>query len=256
MSLDILSLVILFFSGVMAGFVDSIAGGGGVITLPALLAVGMPPHQALATNKLQSSFGSLTATLNYTRVGLIRPKELIVGVVFTLIGASCGTIAVQFFKAESLNLLIIVMLIVIFVYTLFSPKLGMQKSHHKMNKRLFYILFGLLIGFYDGFFGPGTGSFWTMALVLLLGLDLKSATAQTKLFNFVSNIVSLFLFIYFGLVVWMAGFVMGFGQIIGAFIGSNLVHKREVKFIRVFFLVVVAVIIVKLIYQNFGFNFI
>jgi len=234
----------------MAGFVDSIAGGGGVITLPALLAVGMPPHQALATNKLQSSFGSLTATLNYTRVGLIRPKELILGLLFTLLGASSGAISVQFFKTDSLNLVIIVMLIVIFVYTLFTPKLGIKKSHQKMNQKLFYMLFGLLIGFYDGFFGPGTGSFWTMALVLLLGLDLKGATAQTKLFNFVSNIVALSLFIYFGLVVWIAGFVMGAGQIIGAFFGSNLVHKKEVKFIRVFFLIVVAVIILKLVYQH------
>ena len=251
MELDTLALVILFFSGIMAGFIDSIAGGGGIITLPALLAVGIPPHQALATNKLQSSFGSFTSAFNYARLGLMNPKELVVGVIFTLIGAAIGAIVVQQFKADSLVSLIVVMLVVIFIYTLLTPKLGAQKAEHKMPHALFYTLFGLALGFYDGFFGPGTGSFWTMALVLLIGLDLKAATAQTKLFNFTSNIVSLSVFIYSGLVIWVAGLVMGVGQIIGAFIGSSLVSKKEVKFIRVFFLVIVALTIAKLIYQSY-----
>jgi uncharacterized membrane protein YfcA len=251
MELDTLALVILFFSGIMAGFVDSIAGGGGIITLPALLAVGIPPHQALATNKLQSSFGSFTSTLNYARLGLMNPKELLIGVLFTLIGAAIGAIVVQQFRADSLVSLIIVMLIAIFIYTLLTPNLGAIKTEHKMPHALFYTIFGLLLGFYDGFFGPGTGNFWTMAMVLLIGLDLKTATAQTKLFNFTSNIVSLTVFIYSGLVVWLAGLVMGAGQIIGAFLGSSLVSKKEVKFIRVFFLTIVALTIAKLVYQRF-----
>jgi len=250
MELDILTLILLFFAGAFAGFVDSIAGGGGIITLPALLAVGIAPHQALATNKLQSSFGSFTATLNYTKKGLVAPKELILGVVFTLIGAALGAIAVQFFDAKSLESFIIVMLIVIFLYTLASPNLGAIHTKAKVSKGLFYTTMGLAIGFYDGFFGPGTGSFWTISLILLLGLNLKAATAQTKLFNFISNIVSLSLFIYSGLVLWLVGIVMGVGQIIGAYLGSNLVAKREVKFIRVFFLIVVGVTIVKLIIQK------
>ena len=251
MHIDFLSLTILFFSGLMAGFVDSIAGGGGIITLPALLAVGLPPHQALATNKLQSSFGSFTATLNYARVGLMNPKDLILGILFTFIGASIGAISVQFFKANSLVTLIIVMLIIIFIYTLLTPKLGIKETKNRMNHKLFYTLFGILIGFYDGFFGPGTGSFWTMALVMFIGLDLKMATAQTKLFNFTSNIVSLSIFIYAGLVVWLAGLIMGVGQVIGAFLGSSLVHKKEIKFIRTFFLIIVALTIIKLIWQHY-----
>lgn len=120
------------------------------------------------------------------------------------------------------------------------------KFYIELNHLFFYLLFGLLIGFYDGFFGPGTGSFWTMALIVLLGLDLKQATAQTKLFNFTSNIVSLAVFIYSGLVLWTAGLIMGMGQIIGAYLGSTLVSKREVHFIRIFFLIVVAATIIKL----------
>jgi len=181
----------------------------------------------------------------------MNPKELLVGVLFTLIGAAIGAIVVQQFRADSLVSLIIVMLIVIFIYTLLTPKLGASTKEHKMPHALFYTIFGLAIGFYDGFFGPGTGSFWTMALVLLIGLDLKAATAQTKLFNFTSNIVSLAVFIYSDLVIWVAGLIMGAGQIIGAFLGSSLVSKREVKFIRKFFLTIVALTIVKLIYQYY-----
>lgn len=244
---DFFTLFLLFIAGIFAGFIDSIAGGGGIITLPALLAVGIPPHQALATNKLQSSFGSFTSALNYSRLGLMNPKELFTGIFATFTGAALGSISVQFFPADKLESMIVVMLIVIFIYTLLTPKLGLKPKPHKIPHTLFYILFGILIGFYDGFFGPGTGSFWTISLVLLLGLDLKSATAQTKLFNFVSNIVSLSVFIYAGLVIWSVGVAMGVGQIIGAFLGSNMVNKREIKFIRIFFLIVVALTIIKLI---------
>ena len=246
LDIEIPTLILLFFAGGFAGFVDSIAGGGGIITVPVLLAVGIPPHQALATNKLQSSFGSLTATMNYAKKGLMNPCDLLSGVLFSFLGGIAGSIMVQYFSPEFLEKMIIVMLIVLFIYTAMSPKLGFEQKQHKLNHLLFYTLFGLLIGFYDGFFGPGTGSFWTIALVLLLGLDLKQATARTKLFNFTSNIVSLAVFIYSGLVLWTAGLIMGVGQIIGAYLGSTLVSKKEVHFIRVFFLIVVAATIIKL----------
>ena len=250
MEFDILTLFLLFLAGFGAGFVDSIAGGGGIITLPALLASGIPPHFALGTNKLQSSFGSFTATVNYAKRGLYEPKKVLEGVFFTFVGAALGAYIVKFFSAGFLTNFIIVMLIVLFIFTLFNKNLGLKTKARRMKPLVFYTLFGLAIGFYDGFFGPGTGSFWTIALVLLLGLDLKAATAQTKIFNFTSNIVSLIVFVISGVVLLKVGIIMGVGQIIGAYSGSTLVAKKEVIFVRYIFLIVVAATIVKLVYDK------
>lgn len=242
---------LFFLTGLFGGFVDSIAGGGGIITVPVLLASGMPPHIALATNKLQSSFGSFTASFNYIHKGLVHLKDVLRGIFFTFIGASLGTISILYIDATFLNKLIPIMLIAIFLYTLFTPKLGENDRNKKMSENLFYLIFGLGIGFYDGFFGPGTGSFWTIAFVMLLGLNLKSATARTKVMNFTSNIVALAVFLIGGKVLWLVGILMGAGQILGAYLGSSLVVKKEVTFVRIFFLIVVGVTILKLMYDNY-----
>lgn len=242
--------VIFVSAGFLAGFVDSIAGGGGIITVPVLMASGMPPHVALATNKLQSSFGSFTASLNFIKKGFISLKELYLGVIFTFIGALLGAKLILLLDARVLNKIIPSMLILIFFYTLFNPKFGKKRTKSRVSVPVFFLIFGLLIGFYDGFFGPGTGTFWTIALVTLMGLNLKKATATTKLMNFTSNIVSLGVFIFSGNVLFFVGILMGFGQIAGAFVGSNMVMKRDISFIRGFFLFVVGVTILKLIYDS------
>ncbi|MFC1488385.1 TSUP family transporter [Thermodesulfobacteriota bacterium] len=243
--------VLLGLAGLIAGFVDAIAGGGGLITLPVLLSVGIPPHLALGTNKLQSSFGSFTAALNYTREGLVEFTSVIPGIFFTACGAVIGTITIQYLSAGFLEKFIPIMLLAVFLYFLISPDLGTVEKEAAMPEMLFYGILGLLLGFYDGFFGPGTGSFWMVAFVLSLGLDLKRATAHTKVMNFTSNIVALVAFIFGNNVLFTAGIVMGFCQMIGAFIGSNLVITKGVRFVRVFFLTVVALTIVKLIYSTY-----
>ncbi len=243
--------IIFFAASLFGGFVDSIAGGGGIITVPVLMSSGMPPHIALATNKLQGSFGSFTASLNYIHKGLVDPKELISGILFTFLGASLGGISILSLEAGFLNKIIPLMLIGIFLYTLFSPKMGEVDSASKLKPLVFYFIFGLLLGFYDGFFGPGTGSFWTIAFIALMGLNLKSATAKTKVMNFTSNIASLIIFIIGGQVLWTVGILMAVGQIAGAYLGSNLVVKKEIKFIKIFFLVVVGATILKLVAQNY-----
>ena len=155
MEFDLLSYILFFVAAFLGGFIDAIAGGGGLITLPAIMAMGVPPHLALGTNKLQGVFGSFTATLNFTKKGLINYKECFVGIVFTFIGALIGATLILFLNANFLKIIIPFLLIAIFIYTLFMPKIGENDRAAKMNERLFYVIFGLILGFYDGFFGPG-----------------------------------------------------------------------------------------------------
>jgi len=242
---------LFLLTGLVAGFIDAIAGGGGIITIPVLLASGMPPHIALATNKLQGTFGSGMASINFIRKGFISWSEVMIGVLYTFIGAALGTYAILLMDATILAKIIPAMLVGIFIYTLLSPKMGEHDRHAYLGNHLFFLVFGIGLGFYDGFFGPGTGTFWTIALVSLLGLNLKKATAQTKVMNFTSNIVSLCVFLWSGNVLFAVGLLMGFGQIVGAYIGSNMVIKKEVKFIRTFFLIMVGLTLLKLIYSSY-----
>jgi hypothetical protein len=253
--MDMLSfstLSMLWLAGLLAGFVDSIAGGGGIISLPALLATGMPPHLALGTNKLQGTCGSMTSTFNYSRKGLVNLNEIPLGVMFTAVGALAGTLTVQVLSADFLRQIILFLLIAVFIYTWISPDLGKLDQRPSMAAPAFFGCAGMVLGFYDGFFGPGTGSFWTIVLVVVLGLNLKKATAHTKVFNFTSNVVALGAFFYAKQVVVSAGLVMGAGQMLGAFIGSRLVIQKGTGFVRVFFLVVVAATILKLTYTTYA----
>ena len=243
--------LIFFITGIFAGFIDSIAGGGGIITVPVLLSFGIPPHMALGTNKLQSSFGSFTAAFNYSRKGLVSFSDIKTAILFTAIGAFTGAIVIQSLSAGFLNKIIPIFLIVIFLYTIFSPNLGKKTRKPLIEKNIFYIIAGLIMGFYDGFFGPGTGSFWVIAIVMLIGLDLKKATAFTKFTNFTSNFVALIFFIIGGKVLFLVGICMGTGQIIGAFAGSRLVILKDTSFVRGFFILVVAVTLIKLIYTSY-----
>jgi hypothetical protein len=249
--LSISALFWLWLAGLLAGFVDSIAGGGGIISLPALLAAGMPPHLALGTNKLQGTCGSLTATINYVRKGLVNLREVPAGILFTAFGALAGTVTVQVISPDFLRHIIFFLLAGVFLYTLLSPDLGKLDRRPLLAAPVFFGCTGMVLGFYDGFFGPGTGSFWAIALVVLLGLNLKKATAHTKVFNFTSNIVALAAFFVGQNVVISAGLLMGGGQMLGAFMGSRLVIQKGTGFVRVFFLIVVAATMVKLIYSSY-----
>jgi len=245
-SIAIHTYFFLGFAGFFAGFVDSIAGGGGLISLPVLISAGFPPHLALGTNKLQGSFGTFTATLNYSRKHLVTFRETFQGIFFTAIGAGIGTVTIQHLSADFLNNIIPVLLLAVFLYILFFPQLGTKDSNAFLSHKAFYIIFGLTLGFYDGFFGPGAGSFWMMVFVVVLGIDLTKATAHTKIMNFTSNIIALAFFIIGNNVMYTAGIIMGIGQMMGAYTGSNLVVLKGVKFVRVFFLAVIALTIIKM----------
>jgi uncharacterized membrane protein YfcA len=241
-------LAVLFFGGLLAGFVDSIAGGGGLISLPVLLSVGLPPSLALGTNKFQGSFGTLSASYNYIRKGKADLRKSWVGIAFTLTGAVLGAGLIQHLDPSFLKNIIPIMLVVVFVYTLLNKQLGFKRQNAVMSQKGFFILFGLGLGFYDGFFGPGTGSFWTAALLVLLGYDMTQAAGTTRIMNFTSNIVALCVFILGDNVLYRAGICMAAGQIIGARIGSGLAIQKGARFIRPLFLTVVFLTIVRLGY--------
>jgi uncharacterized membrane protein YfcA len=241
---------VLFVTALLAGLVDAVAGGGGLITAPVLLAMGIPPQMMLGTNKLQSTFGSFTATRHYAKMGVVDIKDVIPGILATACGAAVGTWTVQQLNSEFLAKLIPVLLIVIAIHLLVSRRFGHVEKHPRMPHLLFYLVFGLGLGFYDGFFGPGVGSFWAMAFVLLLGMDLMKATGHTKVMNFTSNVVSLCVFILGGNVLYSIGLTMAVGQIIGSRLGAGLAVRRGVTFIRPVFLSVVLLLAGKLIYSS------
>jgi len=251
MTLSALMVALLFAGGAAAGWIDSIAGGGGLITIPLLLWVGLPPQVALGTNKFQSSFGSFTAARHYTREGVVTVRDALPGVLSTLVGAALGCIVVQMISGDAMGEIIPFLLLAIAVYLLFTPSLGRRESRARFSRAGFYACFGLLLGFYDGFFGPGVGSFWAIAFVLGLGYDLRRATGYTKVMNFTSNIVSCALFLAGGKVLFGAGLALGLGEIAGAAVGSRMVVRRGVKFIRPIFVTMVIATTLKLLYNRF-----
>src|SRR6478736_380963 len=242
-------LPLLFGTGLVAGFVDSIAGGGGLITLPMILSMGGDPQVALGTNKLQATFGSASAAWHYSKAGAVDLRDCWRGCLITFVGALVGTLIVRQVGSDTLKVIIPLLLIAVAVYSLRNRNLGERESKPLLTRHRFDLIFGLALGFYDGFFGPGTGTFWTMAFVLAMGFNLMRATAYTKAMNFSSNVCSLLVFAIGGQVNYFAGTVMGVGQLIGARFGSRMVMKRGTKFIRLVFITAVLSITVKLLYD-------
>jgi uncharacterized protein len=247
-----LTLLLLFFTGLAAGFVDSIAGGGGLITLPMLMSLGVPFQHCLGTNKLQAAFGTSMAVWRYAKGGLIQWHTVRWAILWTLLGAAFGAWCVARVDAALLNQAVPWMLLAVAVYTLCSPKLGAEQRQPALGVGTFALVFGLVIGFYDGFFGPGTGTFWTLACVTLLGLSLPQATAYTKLVNLTSNVASLAVFALAGTVSYKLAVAMIAGQLIGARLGSGMVLKHGAPFVRIVFLAVVFALVAHLMWKQFG----
>lgn len=222
-----------------------------MVTIPALLSVGIPPHLALGTNKLQACFGSLTAALNYRRSNIVDFRKIGTGIASVAIGAFAGTMSVQAVSAQLLKQLIPLMLFGLLIYMLFNPRLGDRQTSPKTRLVTFYVICGWVIGFYDGFFGPGVGTLWTLAYVIWLGYDLKTSTAHAKTMNFTSNTVSALVSALGGHVLLLAAIMMGMGQMLGAYAGSSLVVKRGTGFIRVCSLAITTVTTARLLWLQY-----
>ena len=186
---------LLFFVALFAGFIDSIAGGGGLLTIPALLSVGITPVEALATNKLQAVGGSFSSTLYFVRRKAIDLREQLFPFIMTMIGAMLGAIVIQMIDTAFLKQLLPILVICVGLYFLLTPSIGVQDRQQRISMPFFGVAIGMTLGFYDGAFGPGTGSFLALGYVLLLGYNLAKATAHAKLLNFASNFGSLVFFI-------------------------------------------------------------
>ena len=246
--LDPLILLALAGVGLLAGFVDAVAGGGGMLTVPALLSIGMPPISALATNKMQSVIGTAMATYTYWRRGYVSFKALIPSIAATFAGSFIGALVVKQIDTSLLNLAVPVALIGVALYFLFAPNLSDADKTARLAFPKWVPLLGLVIGFYDGIFGPGTGSFFTIGFVLLFGLGVTRAAGNTKLLNLVSNSAALAIFIPSGDVVWPAVLAMACGQLIGGYVGARAGIRFGAKLIRPLVVVISITMAAKLLF--------
>lgn len=247
-----LVVVALFFVALAAAFIDSIAGGGGLLTVPALLAAGLSPAQALATNKLQSVGGSFSASLYFVRRGAVKLREQRLNIAMTFIGAIIGTLTIQHLRADVLRQILPLFIISIGLWFLLMPRLGEEDRERRLYGLPFALIGGGCVGFYDGFFGPGAGSFYALGFVTLCGYNLAKATAHAKVLNFTSNFSSLLFFILGGKLVWGTGLVMLIGAFCGARLGARLVLSRGQQLIRPMVVVVSVVMSAKLLWDGHG----
>jgi uncharacterized membrane protein YfcA len=242
---------LLFAVAFVAGAIDAIAGGGGLITVPVLLSVGLSPAEALATNKLQGCAGTLSASHHFIRRGLVDLKTMAWPIGMTAIGSVIGTLLVAYVDAQSLLKLIPFILICVAIFFFFLPFLQpLIASKVALGPMAFAVLVGSSIGFYDGFIGPGTGAFFSTAYLCFMGFSLLAATAHTKVLNATSNLASLSIFAFTGHIVWLLGLIMALGQWLGAQVGSRLAMSQGTRLIRPMVIVMCLAISTKLILDN------
>ncbi|MBN1203718.1 MAG: TSUP family transporter [Myxococcaceae bacterium] len=241
-------LALLCLAALVAGGVDAIAGGGGLITLPMLLATGMPPHLALGTNKGQSVFGACAALVRFSRAGLVSGRLAWVSFPLGLLGAFAGARLVLWVKPEVLKPLVLALLVAVAAILALrrGPPPGDRPEPPLSRLRLLGGLVALVIGAYDGFFGPGTGTFLIVAFSSLLSHGLMRASADAKVVNFASNIASVALFSWKGVVLWHVALPMAAAQFTGAWIGAHLTVKGGDRLVRWVVLAVVTALVLKL----------
>ena len=244
--IDQITLAALFTVGLVAGTIDAIAGGGGLLTLPALLATGMPPVQAIATAKLQSTAGTCSAAIYYFRKGTFDLTPLKIALPCTLLGSVSGVLCLNFVNPQLIKGLLPFIFLLVGGYFLFSPQVGDLDRHQRISPGIFGVLLGTTIGFYDGFLGPGTGTFLTVGFIALLGYNLRRATASAKVLNLTSNFAALALFIYGDQIIWSYGLIMAAGQVVGGGIGSRLALRSGTRLIRPLVVTICVVMVFKI----------
>lgn len=219
----------------LAGLIDAIGGGGGLISLPAYLIAGLPPHTAVATNKLSSTCGTTLATLRFIKNGLVNLKLAVPSVIAAIIGSSIGANLSLLIK-EEIMLYIMVAILPICAFLVLNKKLfhddGQDQVTLNMRTYITATIAALIIGMYDGFYGPGTGTFLIIAFTVFAKISMKTANAQAKVINLTSNITSLIIFLINGEVLFSIGLVAAACNMLGGYIGAGLVMKNGAKIVK------------------------
>ncbi|MDO5603820.1 MAG: TSUP family transporter [Paracoccus sp. (in: a-proteobacteria)] len=225
-------MILLIAAAFAAGFVDAIAGGGGLITVPALMLAGLPPAQALATNKVQGAFGAATAAISYAMSGHVDLRRQIGAAAIAFGAGLTGAFCVTLIPVQALRYILPLVLIGIAAFFALKPGLSDADRSARMTPMAFTAFIVPVIGFYDGLIGPGTGAFFMLGFVMLAGYGILRATAHTKLLNFASNLGGLLAFALIGKPLWITGLAMGGAQIAGAWLGSRLAMRIGARLIK------------------------
>ena len=235
----------------LGGFVDAVAGGGGLISLPAYLIAGVPPHMSIATNKLSSAMGTTLTTVRFAKKGFIPWKQAAVCVVFAFVGSSLGAKLALKLDTKVFTMLMLVILPLVALYVLRGKSLGQGEKPSVSSARTLVVgsLAALGIGCYDGFYGPGTGTFLLLALTGLAHMELTRANGVTKAINLTTNLAALFVFLLEGKVVLVLGLVAGCFGILGNYLGAKSFIQGGVKFTKPLILVVLTIFFIRVIWQ-------
>ncbi len=246
-------LTFLCIAGFIGAFVDSIAGGGGIITVPAYMMAGLSPHMVLGTNKFTSTMASFTSSLKFMKSGYCNGDFLKRTIPFTIIGSFLGVKSVLLLDDTFLQPFVLVLVLCIGIYTIFSKTIGEVDNFHGLTQKttVLSIILAFSLGFYDGFFGPGTGSFLVFGIIKILKLDFLKATANTKVLNFVSNIIALITFAFSGKIAYLIGIPIGICMIFGARLGTKLAIKQGAKVIKPLFVTMSLAVAIKMLFSMF-----
>ncbi len=246
--------LILSLVSFLAGFIDSIAGGGGLLLVPSLLLAGLPPQTALGTNKFAATLGTSTALLNFIRSRQVVWKIAVYGIVPALLGGFFGSKAILSFDNKIVGKMIVFLLPFAALAVLYPKNVQSRAQKNRFSKLDLFLKIPMIcfpIGFYDGFFGPGTGSFFITCFYLFLGIGLLQASATTKVFNFLSNLGALALFLFEGKVIFLLGFPLALANIAGNVAGSHLAIKKGAKVVKAFLLISLSGLFATLVWQYF-----
>jgi uncharacterized membrane protein YfcA len=244
------TLALLVLAALAAGFVDAVVGGGGLVQLPALL-LGLPgasPVQVLATNKLASICGTSASSVTFYRKVRPHAGTFVPLMLLAFLGSVVGALIASRIPAEAFDPIVLLVLVVVGAWVLFRPSLGEETVLRFAGHRHTVVAMGagFVIGVYDGALGPGTGSFFVIALVGLMGYSFLEASAKAKMANWATNLAALVVFVPQGAVLWKVGLLMGAANMLGGWVGARTAVARGSRFVRVFFIVVVSAFIIRI----------